>query len=55
VRNGSATGCVLHGLVLTAKSAGTCIVTAERAARAATRAVSSRATVVMFVKVNRHG
>jgi hypothetical protein len=55
VRNGSATGCVLHGSVLSAKSAGTCIVTAVRAARGTTRAVSSKATAVAFVKVVRHG
>ncbi len=55
VRDGSAKGCVLHGAVLSAKSAGTCIVTAERAARGATHAVSSHATVVTFVKVTHHG
>jgi iron transport multicopper oxidase len=54
-RNGSATGCVLHGSVLSAERAGTCIVTAVKAARGATRAVSSQATAVTFAKVNRHG
>jgi hypothetical protein len=54
VRNGSATGCALHGSVLSAKSAGTCIVTAVKAARGATRAVSSKPTAVTLAKVNRH-
>jgi hypothetical protein len=55
VRDGSATGCVLHGSLLGSKSAGTCIVTAVRAARGTTRAVSSHATAVTFAKVNRRG
>ena len=55
VRDGSAKGCRLRGSVLSAKSAGTCIVTAERAARGMTHAMSSRSTVVTFVNVTHRG
>lgn len=44
--NGTATGCTVSGDELTAKSAGTCIVSATRAASGTNPAVSSSATTI---------
>jgi hypothetical protein len=48
VHDGTASGCAIYGEVLSAKSAGTCIVTATKAASGATPAVSSSATTISF-------
>ncbi|MGH3732120.1 MAG: hypothetical protein ACRDVC_01875, partial [Acidimicrobiales bacterium] len=54
LRKGEAARCVLRGSVLSAKSVGTCDVTAVRAARGATPAVSSSVTVVSFARRTAH-
>jgi outer membrane protein OmpA-like peptidoglycan-associated protein len=46
--NGTATGCVVSAGSLTSKSAGTCIVTASKAADTTYLAVSSSATTIAF-------
>jgi hypothetical protein len=49
VKNGTATGCVISGSSLSATSAGTCLVTATKAADATHRAVSSVTEVAFRV------
>jgi hypothetical protein len=51
--DGTAHGCALSGMLLTATSAGTCIVTAVKAADSTYRATSSALTVVTFVSTLR--
>ena len=53
VTNGTATGCVISGSSLDATSAGTCLVTATKAADTTYSAVSSLATTVTFRAVLR--
>jgi hypothetical protein len=48
VRDGTATGCAISGSALSAKSAGTCLVTATKLANGTNPAVSSSATSVLF-------
>jgi outer membrane protein OmpA-like peptidoglycan-associated protein len=48
VKNGSATGCTIKGDALSAKSAGTCVVTATRKAKGATPKVTSRRVTIHF-------
>jgi hypothetical protein len=48
VNNGTATGCTITGSSLTVTSAGTCLVTATKAADATHSAISSTATAVTF-------
>jgi iron transport multicopper oxidase len=50
VKNGTAKGCAIKGDALTAKSAGTCIVTATRLARGSTPQVSSKPAIIRFDK-----
>lgn len=49
VTNGTATGCAVSGDTLTAKSIGTCLVTATKAASAGYQAATSASTTVTFV------
>ena len=48
VHNGTASGCAIEGGMLSAKSEGTCIVTATKAASGSAPIVSSTATAVTF-------
>ena len=48
VRDGSATGCAIKGDALSAKSAGTCVVTAIRKARGSTPKVTSKPVAIHF-------
>jgi hypothetical protein len=48
VKNGTAKGCSIKGDSITAKSAGTCIVTATRQARGAAPKVSSKPVAIHF-------
>jgi outer membrane protein OmpA-like peptidoglycan-associated protein len=50
VKNGTAKSCAINGHSLTAKSAGTCIVTATRRAKGSTPKFSSKPTIVRFEK-----
>ena len=50
VKNGTAKGCAIKGHALTAKSSGTCIVTATRLANGSTPRVASKAAVIRFEK-----
>jgi len=47
-KNGSATGCTIKGDALTAKSAGTCVVTATRRSKGSTPKVSSKPVTIAF-------
>ena len=50
VKNGTAKGCSIKGDSITAKSAGTCIVTATRQARGVAPKVSSKPVIIRFEK-----
>jgi len=50
VKNGTAKGCAIKGDALTAKSVGTCIVTATRLANGSTPKVSSKPAIIRFAK-----
>jgi len=52
VTNGTATGCQVAGSMLTASSAGTCLVTASKAADANHLAATSTTTPVTFAEAN---
>jgi len=48
VKDGTAKGCTIKGQLLTAKSTGTCVVTATRRARGATPEISSKPMNIRF-------
>jgi hypothetical protein len=50
VRDGTATGCSVSGHVLRAGSAGTCVVTAKKAASGTSASVSSAPTIITFAR-----
>ena len=50
VKNGTAKRCAIHGDSLSTRSAGTCVVTATRQAKGLAPKVSSKPTIVRFVK-----
>jgi hypothetical protein len=51
VSNGTAKGCTIKGDAITAKGAGTCIVTATRLASGSTPKVSSKPAIIRFDKI----